>query len=532
MGKVGLDDYLVAHGPEALRKLLEAAEPATPTRFNLTDVGNGQRLAARHGRNLRYDHTAGRWYAWDGKRWSPDARGQVETWAKDTARSIYEEAAQEPDPDRRALLAKHAARTEARRSIEAMIAMCASESGIPILAEDLDADPWLFNVQDGTIDLRTGELRPHRREDLISKIAPVNYDPAATCSRWEQFTSEVFSGRENLITFVRRGVGASLAGAQRDHVLLLLYGKGANGKSTFIETLLAFFGDYGHRASTSTFLEQRNEGIRTDIADLRGARFVSAVETKQGRRLDEALVKMLTGGDTVRARHLYQEAFSFKPQFTCWLATNHKPEIREQTLAIWRRIRLVPFDLSIPSEQQDPELATKLREELPGILAWAVRGCLEWQRVGLGEPEEVEQATREYREEQDVLADFLGACCARGPQVGAGDLYARYREWCIEQGDQPFPQRSLGRMLGERGFRRQRGTGGRIYYLDLSLKSEGSEGSEGSESISGKFSRVSTIGKFPEKGSLGSLGSLADQSARGARVPPTTTEAAEVEVVL
>ena len=251
--KVGLDDFLVMHGAEGaaeLRKLLDSAEPATVPGYELTDAGNGKRLAARHGRDMRYDHRARQWYVWNQQRWLLDARGRVQAWAKETARAIYVEAANEPDPDRSKRLGNHATHTQSRRGIESMIAMCASEPGIALLAEELDADPWLFGVLNGTVDLRSGDLRPHRQEELISKIAPASYNPAAACPTWFRFLTDALGGSLGLIGFLRRAVGASLAGVQRDHVLLILYGPGANGKSTFVETLLAMFGDYGQQTST------------------------------------------------------------------------------------------------------------------------------------------------------------------------------------------------------------------------------------------------------------------------------------------
>ena len=288
----------------------------------------------------------------------------------------------------------------------------------------------------------------------------------------------------------------------------------------------------------NTFLERRSDGIRTDIADLQGIRFVSAVESKPGRRLDETLVKGLTGDDTMRGRHLYQEAFSFKPQCTIWLATNHKPEIVEQTPAMWRRIRLVPFAVCIPPERQNPDLPAKLRAELDGIFAWAVAGCLEWRQSGLGQVEEVEQATTAYREKEDVLAGFMETECVTEPgaKVGASVLYSAYKRWCAAQGEKEVSQKTFGGMLTERGFARKRGAGGRYEYQGLGLIADGpSDGSEGSEAKNRKSPYIAPRDEFPENGSLHSLHSFPSYTPScvdGLPGPSPSSLLDEVEVVL
>lgn len=475
--KLGLDDFLVAKGPAALRELLERAEepeePATRKSYRKTDLGNAERLAAQHGRDLRYSYEKGTWYGWDGRRWLLDTGGEVERRAKQTVRTIYREAEREEEEERRKALAQHATRSEGRARIDAMIALGQSEQGIPVQQAELDKDPWALNVLNGCVDLRTSELRPHRREDLITRLIEVEYDPAAKCPLREEFLRDIMAGDLELMAFLRRAAGYSLTGSTREQAFFLLHGTGSNGKSTFLETISTLLGDYAHTAEFSSFLKRRGESVRTDIADLKGRRFVTAIEADPGRRLDESLVKALTGGDTINARHLYERAFQFAPEFKLWLAANHKPEIRGQDYAIWRRVRLIPFEVVVPPERQDKDLPAKLREELPGILAWAVRGCLEWLAGGLGEPERVKAATAEYREESDILADFLASTCREehGSQVAASDLYARYRTWCEGNGEREFSQTAFGRMLAERGFRRKRNASGRSVYQGLSLSS-------------------------------------------------------------
>jgi putative DNA primase/helicase len=339
-----------------------------------------------------------------------------------------------------------------------MIRLATSEPGIPVLLEQLDADPWLFNVVNGTIDLRTGILRPARREDLITKLAPVIYDPDARCPTWERFLQQIMAGNTALITFLQRAIGYGLTGVTSEQVLLLLYGTGANGKSTFLEVLRALFGDYARQAEFATFLARTSDAVRNDLARLAGARFVTAVEAASGRRLDEALIKQLTGGDPITARFLYQEFFEFTPQFKLFLATNHKPVIRGTEHAIWRRIRLIPFEVTIPQAQQDRTLPDKLRAELPGILAWAVQGCLAWQRDGLPMPTEVHQATETYREEMDTFGLFLADYCIVDPtdptrRATTGELFDAYLTWCRQNGEHfQLTKTHFGMRLGERGL--------------------------------------------------------------------------------
>jgi len=425
---------------------------------NLTDLGNARRLVKRHGQDLRYCYPWDRWLVWDSTRWTFDTSGEVYRRAKETIKSIYAEASEAEDPREREQLAKHAMRSESDARIRAMINLAQSEPGIPVLPDDFDADPWALNVQNGVLDLRTMELSPHSREALMTKLIPVPYDPEAKCLRWTEFLDRIMGGNVALISYLQRVVGYTLTGDTREQCLFMLYGTGANGKSTFLETLKALFGDYGQQADFSTFLQSRDDRVRNDIARLMGRRFVAAIEADAGRRLAEVLVKQLTGGDTVTARFLFREFFEFKPTFKIFLAANTKPTIRGQDHGIWRRIRLIPFEVTIPKEEQDRELPEKLKDELPGILAWAVRGCQEWQRLGLCEPGEVLQATDKYRKDMDVLAAFIDECCVirRTVSVSSKALYDEYVKWCEENAEEPLTARVFGLRLKDKGFEQTR----------------------------------------------------------------------------
>jgi putative DNA primase/helicase len=456
----GYDEAYRMAGIEANGKVSHL--PGRPeSAVNLTDLGNAERLVAHHGADLRYVYAWEKWLVWDGRVWKVDDTGEVERRAKAAVRSIYAEAASAEDADTRKALASHAKSSEARGRIEAMISLARSEPGIAISPEELDADPWALTTPNGTLDLRAGELHAHRREDHITKASPVEYDPDAVAPTWSAFLERILPGEE-LRAFVQRAVGYSATGDTSEQCMMINHGPGANGKSTFQEAIAATLGDYAMRAPTEMLLAKHSSGIPNDVARLKGARFVSASETEEGRRLAEPLVKDLTGQDTITARFMRAEWFEFRPTHKLWLSTNHKPEIRGTDAAIWRRIRLVPWAVTIPPAERDKKLLAKLREELPGILAWIVQGCLEWQREGLRPPTEVRRATGKYRAEMDVLAAFIDEECvvSEHATASAKALYSAYRSWCEEYGEKVESQRRFGGRLKERGFENGKITAG------------------------------------------------------------------------
>ncbi len=459
-----------ARGAQAKDRTLpstpEALASATTERE--TDLGNAQRLVRLHGHEVRYVRAWRAWLVWDGTRWARDETGQIVRRAKLTVKSIYAEASRSEEAARSKALASHAVRSESEAHIRAMISLAESEAEVAIRPQQLDSDAWLFNVLNGTIDLHTGVLRAASPRDLITKLAPVVYDPAAEAPLWSAFLTRIFRGRDDLIRFLQRATGYSLTGDTTEQCLLFCYGTGANGKTTLLELVAAMLGDYAARTDFGTFLERRGNGPRNDIARLVGTRFAAANEMGEGQRLAEGLVKQLTGGDHISARFMYSEYFEFRPQFKLWLAANHKPTIRGTDNAIWRRIRLVPFDVTIPEEERDTHLLERLRAELPGILAWAVQGCLDWQREGLGLPPAVKEATAGYRAEMDVLAGFLVDRCTvtPGSREDATPLYRAYKQWCDETGERAVSQKAFGTSLKERGFFSVRGspTGSTVWH--------------------------------------------------------------------
>jgi putative DNA primase/helicase len=438
-----------------------------PQEFRPTDLGNAERLVHYHGQDLRYCPELGGWLIWDGIKWAQDKTGEVERRAKMTVRSIYSEAETEEDDQKRKVLAGSAMASEKRSKIEAMVKLAETEAGVVGRPEGFDTDGFLLNVQNGTLDLRTGELRPHSPDDMMTKICPVEYFPDEQCPLWISFLDRIMGSNPEMISFLQRILGYSLTGDNREQVWFFLHGTGANGKSTLINTIQYVLGDYAIQASPSTFLMKRgDEGIRNDVARLRGARFVSASEPNESTRLDESLLKAATGGDRITARFLHKEHFEFVTTFKIFFSANHKPIVKGTDHGFWRRVKLIPFDVQIPESEQDHCLAERLKGEASGILSWLVVGCLAWQREGLCPPAEVREATAEYREESDPLADFINDECVVDDEgrVAIQSLYARYTTYCEGNGQEPLSRNSFGRAMNGRGFRRTRSGAGRIYY--------------------------------------------------------------------
>ncbi len=434
--------------------------------FENTDAGNAEAFELLHGHRFRYDHTKGKWLVWNGHYWADDKDGEADRAALETARARLSSAVLLPAGHDRDDSVRWALRSESVGGRDAMLKSARSIKSLATTAADYDRDPFLLTVGNGTLDLRTGKLRPARPEDLITRATDVPYDPSAAAPRWMQFLDEVFGGDKELIGYVQRAVGYSLTGDTREQCFFLLCGTGANGKTTFLETVMKLLGAHAVTAPFSAFLVHWNVGgPRNDLAGLHGARFVKAAEAEHRARLDEAVMKQLTGGDTISARFLYREAFTFRPQFKIWLATNHKPDIWETTEAIWRRIKLIEFNQQFTGSRMDPMLGRKLEAELPGILAWAVQGCLDWLKHGLGEPQRVTRATQKYRLESDQIGRFLGECCDQGPkyQTSGKGLYDAYPQWCARNAEKPAANNIFARQLGERGIGKRRGRGGWAY---------------------------------------------------------------------
>src|SRR5215207_10016857 len=420
-------------------------------RYMRTDLGNAERFVDAHRDRVLWCPARKSFLFWDGKRYAWDERGEVVKLAHLTSRSIFHEAAYTEDEDEQKKIAGFAAVSQNTTRIRAMLTE--AKPYLAVGMEELDRNPWLVNCQNGTLDLRTGKLKDHDPADRITKIVPVEYHPEASCPRFLRFLKETLVD-DAVIKFVKRYSGYTLTGITRERLLAILHGFGKNGKTTLVELLQDVMGDYATNTDTETLLMKRYQGVSNDVAALKGARFVSAAEVEQGRRLAESKVKQLTGRDTVTARYLFGEPFNFRPEFKLWLSTNNKPVIQGTDDAIWDRIRLIPFTQRFDGGRQDPKLPEKLRCELAGVLAWMVEGCLEWQEHGLGEPKAVRDATDQYRNEMDTLAAFLDEECviAASCKVLAERLYQTYAMWCDDAGEKPETQKVFGMRLRERGF--------------------------------------------------------------------------------
>ncbi len=383
-------------------------------RFQPTDLGNAERLVNIFGDGLRYVGPWRRWLTWNGKQWQEDDTGEVMRCARMTIRSIYRDVKAEIDEHKKMNLAKHAVRSESARALTAMVKLAESDHKVAIRPADLDADAWLLNCRNGTIDLRSGQLHEHCRDDMITKIIPVEYKPNAKHHRWIRFLLEIFAKNRELVRFVQRYLGMALTGDVREQVVVIFNGGGSNGKSVLIDTALGMMGEYATITAPELLTSSCQDRHPTEIADLAGRRLVVSSETDEGRRMRVQFIKQATGDASLKARRMREDFWAFPRQFKLLLVTNNLPRVREESHAVWRRIKVVPFDVTIPDDKQDRTLVAKLRDEWPGILGWAVRGCLDWQRTGLCFPAAVEKASLAYRQQEDLIEQFLEDCCVTG----------------------------------------------------------------------------------------------------------------------
>jgi putative DNA primase/helicase len=459
-----------------IAKSKKAKDPKTPAEgipekkdsspidaFPWTELGNAERLLAAHGEDLRHCAVWNKWVTWDAARWAVDeTKGAPVMQAAIRVIRDLKKRAKDLENKEAADFAKAC---ESHRKFTAMVALARVAKGIAISPDDLDADGYKLNCANGTIDLRSGKLGPHTREDMISKIIPVRYDPEADCPLWIQFLEKIMDGNPGLMRYLWKAIGYTLTGNASEQVFFFLYGQGNNGKGTLIETLTHLMGDYARRLKTETLMVRANEGAGNDIAKLKGARFVATSEIQKGKRLNESLLKDLTGEDTVTARFLFAEEFDFRPQLKLWISGNHKPKIEGTDDGIWRRLRLIPFKVKISESEIDRALRTKLLFELPGILNWAIEGCKVWQSEGLGQPPEIAEAGESYREEMDPLKDFLEEQCEldANAKVRSSEIWKAYAAWAEAAGLYKGDERKFKAEMERKGFAWRRMTTGRFF---------------------------------------------------------------------
>jgi putative DNA primase/helicase len=428
------------HADDINNATKRATKANAPPAF--TDEALALRFADQHADDLRYVAAWGRWLHWTGSHWQLDDTLR----ALDFARAICREAAAEC---KKVNLARALA---SGKTVAAVEKLAKADRRHAATADQWDADPWLLNTPDGALDLRTGKIRPHDPNNYCTKSTTVS--PSGDCPIWRTFLARVTAGDNDLQAFLQRMLGYALTGDTSAHALFFLFGLGANGKSVTIDSIAGIMGDYHRTAPIETFTASTSERHPTDLAMLRGARLVTAVETEEGRRWAESKIKTLTGGDKIAARFMRQDFFEFAPQFKLVIAGNHKPGLRSVDEAIRRRFHLVPFNVTIPLGERDPNLRDKLKAEWPGILRWLVEGCLTWQRDGLAPPAAVLDATSAYLEAEDALAAWLGDCCVLDPQAWTNttELFASWKSWAERNGEFVTGSKRFIQNLEARGF--------------------------------------------------------------------------------
>ncbi|MFC1490352.1 phage/plasmid primase, P4 family [Candidatus Latescibacterota bacterium] len=430
----------------------------------LSDIGNAKRLISKYGFKLQYCKEWKSWLHYEKGRWKVDSNDiKITDLAKRTILDIQKQIMEQASLDSKFLdghekLIRHVRTSQSARSIENMIKLARSEPGIPISAESLDCNKWLLNCCNGTFNLQNYKFQGHNKKHLLTTKIPVKYDPDAKCPQWEKFLITTFDDDTELIRYLQKAVGYSLTGDTGEQCMFIPHGNGANGKSTFIETIHYMLYSYARKANSTSFMSSRFDRIRNDLARLKGARFVSAVESNEDNTLDEAIIKQMTGQDTIVARFLYQEEFEFDPTWKIWLVTNHKPIIKGTDYAIWRRVQLIPFTQTFKGKDKIKNLLYKLRKELPGILNWAIEGYRLWRTEGLHPPEIVRYATEEYRKEMDVIEDFIDECCVIEPEanVMVSALYSRYQRYCHENSVKPLSKKKFGIELNNKAIENNR----------------------------------------------------------------------------
>lgn len=484
-----VSDWLAAGGTrEALEALVvatapESSAPPTPApspverserpQRPLTDLGNSERFVQQHREIVRYVYAWRTWLIWDGRRWARDPGDGVARLMKQTVKAFYRDVAAAHTAEERAKLFAHAVRSESEAGIRHALEL--AKSDLAITPEQLDRDPWLLNCPNGTLELKTRTLREHRRSDYLTKLTAAPYEPGAQHPRWDAFLETALPDAE-VRTFLQRYAGYCTTGDTREETLVLAHGPTAGGKTTFLESLRRTWGDYAASVAFSTFLARKHDGPREDVARLAGVRLCTSVEPRMGGKLAEGLVKILTGGDSVVARKLYENSVEFVPTFKILWAANHRPRVSDTDEAFWRRVKEAPFTLSLPKERRDPTIKATLSNPAqagPAILAWAMQGCADWLAHGLGTPPAVEQATRAYRESMDPVSDFLAECCLLDPrgEVTARSLRDAYEMFCKERGERyPLTGRAWADALRAHGCDSGKGTAGVRIWKGIDLR--------------------------------------------------------------
>lgn len=440
--------------------------------FAHTELGNAKWFAHEYKESVLHSNQYG-WLLWNKQKWEIDDANRVEVQATKLFETLM--TFHSDDEDELKAIRKWGIASQSRRVITNSLAL--SMALLPVKNDQLDTNKYLLNCQNGIVDLKTGTILPHEPHHLMTKIADVGYEKDAEAPNWQAFLETILVNERGetdheLIRYVQKLIGYSMTGDITDQSMYFLYGGGKNGKSTFINTVKDILGDYARQTNKETFISKETNGsANSDVARLAGSRFVSAVESNEGEKLDESIVKQITGGESIIARFLHKDYFEFDPQFKVFFTTNHKPIVKGTDEGIWRRIKLIPFLAFIPEEKRDAKLPVKLKEEASGILNWMVEGCLMWQREGLKPPSTIEASGKEYREEMDLLLPFIIESCNINPlsKVELKDLHAEYRHYCADNGDFELKKRTFTRELENKGYKKERGTANKTFIHGIEL---------------------------------------------------------------
>lgn len=443
--------------------------------MQFTDITNRDYFLKAYGDKIRYCIMWNKFLIWNGTCWEIDKKGRVEEDCVDFVHQMYRGLRVIQDRQLQDAFEKHLVKSESFRRIQAIIGLLKMSRTIKISDEELDKDNYLFNVKEATLNLHNGKGMKPDPKHLITKQSKFIYQQDAKCPTWEMFLMQIFNNDYDLIHFVQKAMGYSLSGDVSEQCLFILWGTGANGKSTFLNTLQTLFGDYACSTGTETFMKKTSEQSN-DLARLKGMRLVTTSEAEQGKALSESLIKQITGEDELTARFLYGEFFSFKPTFKIFMATNHKPKIRGADNGIWRRIKMIPFTVTIPPERRDKTLGDKLMAENSGILNWLIQGYSMWIKEGLkDEPDAIKSANEEYRMDMDSVATFIGDCLEIDAtlkwRLSTKILYDTYIKWCNKNNERVMSQKWLSTRMSEKGFKRMATNGQRV-WLGLVVKGE------------------------------------------------------------
>jgi len=445
--------------------------------FNFSDKANSDLWLKFTNGNFVYNHTAGKWYKWTDKRWSADEKEECRQSIAELAAEMKKEALFMKNIEQQNKLLKFAIKLENTRNWESLLRAAMVDSTVAKIQKDFDSKPNFINLRNGRLNSDSMFFAPdHRRYDFITHLIDIEYDTEAKCPRWERFLTEVFNNNTELIGFIRKAIGYTMTASVSEQVMFFLFGGGSNGKSVFIDILQALLGTYSIKIPVSALMINKNSNdskSENEKARLQGKRLLIASETEENQRLAESVVKDLTGGDSLTARFLYGQTFEFNPSHKLWMYGNHKPTIKGTDNGIWRRIRLIPFEAIFSKDDRDPDLTNKLKEELPGILQWTIYGLNEWKKSGLGNtPKAIKEATAEFRQEQDIVAEFLEQCTERSDiaETPQNILFKRFQQWQDDTGNRTsMNTRVFTNKLKAKGYRSEKGTGNKRKWIGLKI---------------------------------------------------------------